>query len=85
MVTTRQLQARLGHRGVTTDSAGNVYVCNRWENEVSVLLGGLAEERILLTKRDGLCEYPWAVVYDETTKQLIVSYWGDNIHYFQPS
>ena len=85
VVTTRQLLARAGHRGVTTDTAGNVYACNRMENKVSVLLGGLAEERILLTKRDGLNEYPQAIVYDETTRQLIVSYIGDDIHYFQLS
>ena len=92
VVTTRQLKGDKSPRGVTTDTAGNVYVCYFGTYEVSVLTGDLADERILLTKQDGLRPdhfYPFAIVYDETRNQLIVSYWHlfgcNNIDCFQLS
>ena len=74
VVTIRQLEGYKTHLGVTTDMAGNVYVCFNASKEVSVFTGDLSEERILLTTRDGLSGHPYAIVYDETRSQLIVSY-----------
>ena len=61
-------------RGVTTDTAGNIYVCYMATAEVAVLSYDLSEERILLSEQDGLSGDMSAIVYDETTNQLIVSY-----------
>ena len=93
VVTTRQLKGDKGPHGVTTDTAGNVYVCYTRAGEVSVLTGDLADERILLTRQDDLLHFPFnpsvIVVYDETRNQLIVSYWSsidrNNIDCFQLS
>ena len=73
VVTTRQLEGNKRPSGVTTDTAGNVYVCCRGTGEVSVLTGDLSEERILLTGQDGLSEGPHAIVYNQARQQLIVS------------
>ena len=59
-------------RGVTTDRAGNVYVCYWDTNEVSVMTADLSQERTLLTEEDG--RDPWAIVYDDATHGLVVSY-----------
>ena len=86
VVTMRQLTGFKGLRGVTTDTAGNVYVCYQATDEVSVLNGDLSGERFLLTRQDGLSCSRWAIVYDETRNQLITSYWSrDTIDCFQLS
>ena len=73
VITRRQLQGKRP-RGVATDTAGNVYVCYRLTGEVSVLSGDLSEEKILLSPQDGLSSYPQAIVYDDKTHQLLISY-----------
>ena len=78
VVTTRQLEEHKEPRGVTTDTAGNVYVCYWGRCEVSVLTRDLSEEKILLTEQDGLGGRSEAIVYDETRKKLIVSYFQKN-------
>ena len=68
-------------RGVTTGPSGDIYVCYFDTREVAVLTGDLAEERILLSQQDGLCDRPWAIAYDKSCGQLITSYYhygGDN-------
>ena len=72
VITRRQLQGK-GLRGVTTDTAGNVYVCYNWAGEVSVLSADLSEEKILLSTHDGLSGAPRAIVYDDKTHQLLIS------------
>ena len=62
-------------RGVTTGPSGNIYVCYFEAREVAELTGDLAEERILLSKQDGLGREPRAIAYDKTSGQLITSYY----------
>ena len=76
VITRRQLEERKGPRGVTTDSAGNGYVCYCWTSEIAVLSGDLSEEKILLSGQDGLICRPQAMVYDDEDHQLIISYKG---------
>ena len=67
--------------GVTTGPSGNIYVCYRDTREVAELTGDLSEERILLSRQDGLGGGPLAIVYDKSCGQLITSYYhysGDN-------
>ncbi|MEW8486502.1 MAG: hypothetical protein AB2705_15085 [Candidatus Thiodiazotropha sp.] len=71
VITRRQLKQGKYPRGVTTDTDGNVYVCYYWTSEVAVLSGDLLEEKILLSKLSGP---PQAIVYDDTTHLLTVSY-----------
>ena len=78
VITSRQLQWQ-GPRGVATDTAGNVYVCYYWAREVSVLSGDLSEEKILLSRHDGLSGEPQAIVYDDKTHQLLISYCFNDI------
>ena len=78
VITRRQLQWKRP-RGVTTDTAGNVYVCYYWTREVSVLSGDLSEEEILLSTQDGLSGKPQAIVYDDKTHQLLISYGSNDI------
>ena len=66
-------------QGVTTGPSGNIYVCYYNTDEVAVLTGDLAEERILLSQQDGLGDEPWAIAYDKSCGQLITSYSDDNI------
>ena len=73
VITSRQLQEKMP-RGVTTDTAGNVFVCYCPTGEVSVLSGDLSEERILLSTQNGLSDFPRAIVYDDKTHQLLISY-----------
>ena len=73
VITRRQLQGK-EPKGVTTDTAGNVYVCYWWTREVSVLSGDLSEEKILLSRQDGLSGYPQTIVHDDKTHQLLISY-----------
>ena len=60
--------------GVTTGPSGNIYVCYNQTREVAVLTGHLTEERTLLTAQDGLGFLPWAITYDKSCGQLIISY-----------
>ena len=73
VINRRQLQDKWP-RGVTTDTAGNVYVGYYITREVSVLSGDLSEEKILLSRQDGLSVGPQAIVYDDKTHQLLISY-----------
>ena len=73
VITRRQFQWK-EPRGVATDTAGNVYVCYWQTDEVSVLSGDLSEVRILLSTQDGLSSVPQAIVYDDKTHQLLISY-----------
>ena len=61
-------------RGVTTGPSGNIYVYYYFTQEVAELTGDLAEERILLSQQDGLCDRPWSIAYDKSCGQLITSY-----------
>ena len=63
-------------RGVTTGPSGNIYVCYCNTREVAVLTGDLSEERILLSKQDGLSDRPWSIAYDKSCGQLITSYFN---------
>ena len=72
VITRRQLQGKRP-KGVTTDTAGNVYVCYYWTDEVSVLSEDVSEEKILLSRQDGLSGCPRAIVYDDKTHQLLIS------------
>ena len=87
VVTARQLVRNKRPLGVTNDKAGNVYVCYEDTSEVAVLTGDLSEEKILLTRNDGLRDSrPVAIVYDATRRQLVVSYCGihgSSIDWFQ--
>ena len=65
--------------GVTTDTAGNVYVCYYWAGEVTVLSGDLSEAKILLSTLDGLSGIPQAIVNDDKTQRLFISYPGKDI------
>ena len=65
-------------RGVTTDTAGNIYVCYYEKNEMAVLTKDLSQENVLLSKRDGLSSCPQAIVYDAVDHQLLVSYFSDD-------
>ena len=62
-----------GPTGVTTDTAGNVFVCYWRTYEVAVLSRDFSEEKILLTQRDGISGYPQAIVYDAEDHLLLVS------------
>ena len=73
VITRRQLQWKRP-RGVTTDTAGNVYVCYDYAGEVSVLSGDLSEEKILLSRQDGLSIFPQVIAYDDKTHQLLIAY-----------
>ena len=65
-------------RGVTTDTAGNIYVCYYETDEVAVLTKDLSRENVLLSKRDGLSSYPNAIVYNAVDHQLLVSNYSDD-------
>ena len=73
VIISRQLQRKMP-TGVTTDTAGNVYVCYWSTGEVSVLSGDLSEEKILLSRQDGLSGDPHAIVYGDKTHQFLISY-----------
>ena len=73
---TRRKAARKKPRGITTDRAGNVYVCNYGTREVSVMTRDLTMERILMSSEDGLSSGPSTIAYDDRQKQLIISYGG---------
>ena len=78
VITRHQLKVGKNPDSITTDSDGNVYVCYYWTSEVAVLSGDLSEEKILLSRQDGLSGRPQAIVYDDEAHQLIISYLGIN-------
>ena len=63
--------------GVTTDTAGNIFVCYSSTDEVAVLTKDLSQEKVLLSKRDGLSSRPQPIVYNAVDHQLLVSYGSD--------
>ncbi|MEW8544063.1 MAG: hypothetical protein AB2693_11060 [Candidatus Thiodiazotropha sp.] len=78
VITRRQWQYN-EPRGVTTDTAGNIYVCHWLTPEISVLSGDLSEEKILLSTKNGLSGGPLTIVHDDKTQQLLISYHGKDI------
>lgn len=59
-------------------------MCYMGTSEVAVLSGALLEEKFLLSRQNGLSYCPLAILYDDTTHQLIISYLGPrDIDYFQ--
>lgn len=77
-IITRHQAERKGPFGVTTDTAGHVYVCYWDSREVAVLSEDLKEETILLSKKNGLGEKPQAIVYDSVNDKLVISYFMCN-------
>ena len=77
-IITRHQAERKGPFGVTTDTAGHVYVCYWDSREVAVLSEDRKEETILLSKKDGLGEKPQAIVYDAANNHLVISYFMCN-------
>lgn len=73
-IITRHQAERKGPFGVTTDNSGNVFVCYWDTREVASLSEDLKEERIFLSKKDGLGEKPQAIAYDPINHQLFISY-----------
>ena len=69
VITRRQIKGK-DPRGVTTDTAGNIYVCYWLTNEVAVLSKHLSQENVLLSKR---LSGPCAIVYNAVDHQLLVS------------
>ena len=85
-VITRRYVQKKGPKGVTTDAAGNIYVCYGGASEVALLSKDLSEEKILLSKDDGLNPNPQAIVYDDKSHQLLISYIDyDIVHTFTVS
>ena len=76
VIATRQVGWK-GPEGVTTDTAGNIYVCYRRTDEVAVLSKDLSQEKVLLSKRDGLCKGPQAIAYNAVDHQLLLSYFSE--------
>ena len=77
VITRRQVKGKRP-TGVTTDTAGNIYVCYGSTDEVAVLTKDLSQENVLLSKRDGLGREPQAIVYDAVDHQLLVSNVSDD-------
>ena len=73
VITRRQVKGKRP-RGVTTDTAGNIYVCYNETDEVAVLTKDLSQEKVLLSKKDGLSGRPKAIAYNAVDHQLLVSY-----------
>ena len=67
--------------GVTTDTAGNIYVCNSKKHEISILREDLSEENVFLRRKDGLSTNPHAIAFDYNAQQLIVTYAVWNIKF----
>ena len=72
VITRRQVEGK-SPEGVTTDTAGNIYVCYNTTGEVTVLTKDLSQEKVLLSKRDGLSRLPQAIAYNAVDHQLLVS------------
>ena len=62
-----------GLTGATTDTAGNIYVCYHSTGQVAVLAKDLSREKILLSRKGGLANFPQAIVYHAEDHQLLVS------------
>ena len=77
VITRRQVEGKRP-KGVTTDTAGNIYVCYCSTDEVAVLIKDLSQENVILSKRDGLSSRPQAIVYDAVDQQLLVSNFSDD-------
>ena len=77
VITRRQVDGKCP-TGVTTDTAGNMYVCYLCTDEVAVLTKGLSQERVLLSETDGLRQIPRAITYIAVDHQLLVSYHDNN-------
>ena len=77
VITRRQVEGKRP-RGVTTDTAGNIYVCYWQTDEVAVLTKDLSQEKVLLSKRDGLSRVPQAIAYNAVDHQLLVSNFSDD-------
>ena len=77
VITRRQVEGKRPRR-VTTDIAGNIYVCYYRTDEVAVLTYDLSQENVLLSKRDGLSRGPQAIVYNAVDHQLLVSHDSDD-------
>ena len=77
VITRRQVKGK-GPRGVTTDTAGNIYVCYWQTDEVAVLTKDLSQENVLLFNIDGLSRGPQAIVYNAVDNQLLVSNTSDD-------
>ena len=77
IITRRQLKGK-DPVGVTTDSAGNIYVCYCGTSEVAVLPGDLSEGKNLLSTQGYLSNKPVAIAYDDTAHQLIISYFRND-------
>lgn len=75
-VITRQYLPTKHPFGVTTDTAGNVFVCYKNSREISVFNRDLSEEKVIISTEDGLPEEPRVITYDGSTKQLFVGHWG---------
>ena len=73
VINRRQFEGK-GPNGVTTDTTGNIYVCYYETDEVAVLSKDLSQEKVLLSKRDGLSRGARAIVYNAVDHQLLVSY-----------
>ena len=76
-VVARRQVWKLPH-GMTSDSNGNIYVCYRLSGEIALVNEDLSEEKIVLSRNDGLDIGPQAIAFDESTHQVIISYWRDN-------
>ena len=74
IVTTHQLEGFKWPRGVTTVKAGKICVCYSGTDEVATLTDDLTETRIILTRTDSTADFPYAIMYDDATNQLLVSY-----------
>ena len=78
VITRRQVEEK-GPRGVTTDTAGNIYVCYWLTNEVAVLSKDLSQGNVIVSKRGGLSDLPQAILYDAVDHQLLVSNEHDSL------
>ena len=63
-----------GLLGVTTDTAGNIYVCNSKNHEISILSENLYREDVFLRREDGLSVHPHTIAFDYNAHQVIVAY-----------
>ena len=73
VITRRQVEGKRP-KGVTTDTAGNIYVCYKQTDEVAVLTKDLSQENVLLSKSGGLSGSLEAIIYNAVDHQLLVSY-----------
>ena len=72
VISRRQVKGK-GPRGVTTDTAGNIYVCYQSTGEVAILSKDMSQERFLPSPRGKLSTSPQAIVYNAVDHQLLIS------------